>query len=660
VLVAALLVGLAGCGGDSSTKTRTPTVSLSGAAIQGAMSGSTVSAYAVNAGDGSSITPALATTTTDSGGQFDLAIPPQSGPVRITVSGGSFESEMNGAAVGAPGTVSLLMASGGANVSGLSVNPLSTFVDSRTVGLLAAGGMTFGAALSQAAAQIEKIYGLSSDPGSLTPNYRSSGTDAANLGLIVGAIINEDQYLCPSAPGGLVTALAADIADGVFDGKGPGGAAISYCGGELPAVAGIIDFQDALSGLNQLQDVTGAFAFGGSGNILTANGLANVALGGTIAYPVAPLATIDSAIPQAAPAPVDSFAASGGPSMTTARANATATLLPDGEVLIAGGFNFTSGDLSSAELYDPATGKFTATSNSMTTGRYGATATLLPNGEVLIAGGATSVVPVPIPTSSADLYDPSTGKFAATSNSMTVARYFATATLLPNGEVLIAGGFNSTSGVLSSAELYDPASGKFTATSNSMTTVRYGATATLLPNGEVLIAGGAYFLVGGLPPIPTSSADLYDPATGKFTATGSMTTAREFATATLLPNGEVLIAGGDTDSGATSSAELYDPATGKFTATSNSMTTAGAAATATLLPNGEVLIAGGQISDTSPTKSAELYDPATGKFTATSNSMTTGRAAATATLLPNGEVLIAGGQISDAGAITNSTDLYTP
>ncbi len=201
------------------------------------MTGSTVTAYAVNSSDGSNITPALASTSTNSSGQFNLAIAPQSGPVRITVSGGSFSSEMNGATISAPGTVSLLLTSASSTVSGLSMNPLSTFVDSRTVGLLAAGGTTFSAALSAATAQIEKIYGLTTDPGTLTPDYATTGTDAANLGLILGAIINQDQHRCPAAPGGLVTALACDISDGVFDGKGPSGATVSYCSGNLPAQA---------------------------------------------------------------------------------------------------------------------------------------------------------------------------------------------------------------------------------------------------------------------------------------------------------------------------------------------------------------------------------------------------------------------------------------
>src|SRR5262249_145563 len=150
---------------------------------------------------------------------------------------------------------SALLAGAAADVSGISINPLSTFVDSRTVAILAGGSTTFSAALSAATTQIEQIYGLATDPAALIPSYTTTSGDAANLGLILGAIINEDQYLCPASPGGLVTALASDISDGVFDGRNAGGP-VGFCGTNLPAVAGTAAFQDALSGLAQLQLVT--------------------------------------------------------------------------------------------------------------------------------------------------------------------------------------------------------------------------------------------------------------------------------------------------------------------------------------------------------------------------------------------------------------------
>jgi len=612
------------------------------------MAASSVTVNKVDASSGANITPALATTTTDSSGNFSTAILPEStNPLRITVSGGSYSSEMNGGTISAPSAVSILLSSGNSNVSGISVNPLSTFVDSRTAGLLAAGGTNFSTALGNATTQIENTYGLSTDPGTLTPSYTTTGTNAANLGLILGAIINEDQYMCPATPGGLVTALASDIADGVFDGKTTGGSAVSYCGGNLPAIAGITDFQDALSGLNQLQNVSGAFAFGGAGNTLTTNGLADLALGtsGTgTAYPLAPLATLNGAISLAAPAAVSTFAAST-PSMALARSQAAGVLLPNGLVLIEGGVG--SAD-TTIELYDPSTNTFASSTPSMNNSHSGATATLLPNGKVLIAGGSGGRGA----TSATDLYDPSSNTFAASPPSMNGAREGALATLLPTGKVLIAGGQNGRS-VLTSTELYDPAANSFAASTPSMNIARRNAVMVLLPNGKVLVAGGD----DGSGTL--SSTELYDPVANSFAASPpSMSTTRQNATATLLPNGLVLIAGGYDNVGDTlASTELYNPSTNSFAASTPSMNTGRIAPTATLLPNGKVLIAGGQDSDGNSFASTELYDPVANTFTP-SATMNVAREYATATLLPNGKVFIAGGD--EYPSTLSSTELYTP
>ena len=622
------------------------------------MAASTVTVFGVDTSDGSNILPALTTGSTDNNGGISVSIVPQSSPVRVTVSGGSFDSEMNSSTISSPGTISLLLASGNTNATGISVNPLSTMIDSRTLGLLHGGGTTFATALSSATTQIEQTYALSSDPGTLTPDYTTTGSDSANLGLILGAIINEDQYMCPASPGGLAPALAEDLYDGIFDGQGSSGA-VAYCGGNLPAISGSTDFQDALSGLAQLQNVTAAFAFGGTGNILSINGLADIALNGSNIYPSAPLETIDSAVPLAAPSPVNTFASSGSTaSMNTARESATATLLPNGRVLIAGGISGGT-FFSSTELYDPTANTFAGSGSTatMNSARELAPATLLPNGKLLIAGGLGGA-----PLSSTELYDPANNTFAAPGStaSMNIARGAATATLLPNGKVLIAGGIQGLP--LKSTELYDPSNNAFAppAATASMNGVRQFATATLLPNGKVLIAGGG----ASAGPAALRTTELYDPATNTFAASGAtanMNVARLHATATLLPNGKVLIAGGQNSGIILSSTELYDPATNTFaapgaTAVMNAIRTS---ATATLLPNGKVLIAGG-LGQGGRLTTTELYDPATNTFAAPGStaSMNGGRQAATATLLPNGKVLIAGG-FSNSGDLS-STDLYTP
>jgi hypothetical protein len=292
--------------------------------------------------------------------------------------------------------------------------------------------------------------------------------------------------------------------------------------------------------------------------------------------------------------------------MTAARLHQSATLLSDGRVLIAGGQAMTDGnvwnDLDSAELYDPQTGAFSST-GSMRTAREGQTATLLPDGRVLIAGGSD--------LASAELYDPRTGTFSSTGSMMT-ARDGCTATLLPDGRVLMAGGHMDTSYLtiyFASAELYDPKTGTFSPT-GSMTTARTGHTATLLAAGRVLIAGGSAGTVSTSDRyVPLTSAELYDTKSGTFGPAGSMITAREYQTATLLSDGRVLIAGGETTPGPLALAELYDPATGKFAAT-GSMITARESQTTTLLSDGRVLIAGGLASLLGDAlASAELYQP---------------------------------------------------
>ena len=230
-----------------------------------------------------------------------------------------------------------------------------------------------------------------------------------------------------------------------------------------------------------------------------------------------------------------------------------------------------AGFVSIANAQTP--GNFVPTGN-MTTPRIGYSATLLDDGRVLIAGGFAAVGSTPGPIrglSSAEIYDPATGVFTLT-GSMTTDRHGHSATLLNSGKVLIAGGssIDPTTGQsvgLASAELYDPATGQFTAT-GSMTTPRGGHTATKLLDRRVLIAGGT---VKGPPFEPGTSAELYDSATGSFTATGTMTIASWGDTATLLRDGTVLLASPYLYQGINVlvAGELFDPATGTFINKSN-------------------------------------------------------------------------------------------
>ena len=340
-------------------------------------------------------------------------------------------------------------------------------------------------------------------------------------------------------------------------------------------------------------------------------------------------------------------------SMHVQRADHSSTLLPSGKVLIAGGFaggGMESHPFSSAELYDPGSGTFEP-AGSMNLGRSGHTATLLKNGKVLIVGGWTGRDASP---RTAEIYDPATGKFTPTGN-LTVERSGNTATLLPNGEVLVVGGVDRSENSLASAELYDPETGTFSFT-GAMKKPRGQHTATILKNGKILIAGGG----SGDHPSQTvyRSAELYDPATGKFTLTGEMTERRHKHAAILLPSGVVLVAGGSDSRdwhGEYSSAEIYDPATGDFHATGSMSTSRFKLPEAVvLLKSGKALIAGGG-------RFAEVYDETTSTFTPSGGTFGASRFFASATLLLDGKALITGGY-ADGGGLpaTTSAWIYEP
>jgi IPT/TIG domain/Galactose oxidase, central domain/Kelch motif len=297
-------------------------------------------------------------------------------------------------------------------------------------------------------------------------------------------------------------------------------------------------------------------------------------------------------------------------SMNAARANDTITLLDDGTVLVAGGYDSSGHVLASAEIYDPATSSFTPTGN-LATARANHIAARLSDGTVLIAGGMDSAGNS---LSSAELYIPATGTFVPTGDLQT-PRAWSTTTTLNNGNVLIAGG-QSGPNTLADAELYNVATKSFTET-GSLNVARTRHTATLLNTGMVLIAGGA-----GNSGAPLASTELYDPTSGAFTATSSLFMAEADHTATLLSDGTVLITGGfvcppsncTTVTPASNWATLYDPTTGTFSVAITQLNAYRQSHTATRLPDGTVLVAGGWGYDATLKRNpamatAELYQP---------------------------------------------------
>jgi hypothetical protein len=367
------------------------------------------------------------------------------------------------------------------------------------------------------------------------------------------------------------------------------------------------------------------------------------------------LAAITEASAQFASASHNSFAPpSETASMNTERYDAASTPLPNGNWLLAGGGGPTGAFLDSLEIYRWRTNTFVSDSAlpAMSTLRANETATLLPNGTVLIAGGA---VDNSTWTNTTDLYDPTT-KTITPGPDMNDQREGAIATLLPNGLVLIAGGRNSV-GTLASTDLYHPKKNTISP-GPAMNVARYDCAIVRLPGGKLMIIGGFGAVTQSQ---PLASTEIYDPPTNTFaapSATPTMNDARGGAQATRLPNGQVLVTGGTDSTGVVATTEIYHPAKGIFTQGPD-MSGPRKFHSQILLPNGKVLIAGGYTDNTGTNvvSTTDLYHPATNTITPGPD-MNDPRGLASRTLLPNGQVLIAGG--SNGPALNATTDLYTP
>lgn len=350
----------------------------------------------------------------------------------------------------------------------------------------------------------------------------------------------------------------------------------------------------------------------------------------------------------------NAFAPTG--SMAITRWAHVAPLLATGEVLVTAGTQLEGGSfpasdagMTAAELYDESTGAW-STSGSMKKARHGASATLLPSGQVLVVGGERTLSDRPV---EAEVYDRATGTFTI-AGSLAHGRVGHTATLLPSGKVLVASGLETTQ-LTATAEIYDPVVGAFEAPI-PLVQPRASHAAALLPTGKVLLSGGH-----GGPPAQDlgvlfgtyasgASVELFEPADGPIAIKGRMSRARSWHTATLLSDGQVLLAGGKSGLADTTTAELFDPVSGAFVATGSLLHPRDYGTSAILLPSGKVLVTGGGST------AVEIYDPSLRAFAEVGTLAFANYRSAT--LLADGRVLFAGGLSASGGAA--ATMLYDP
>ncbi|MHB1318227.1 MAG: kelch repeat-containing protein, partial [Anaerolineae bacterium] len=332
-------------------------------------------------------------------------------------------------------------------------------------------------------------------------------------------------------------------------------------------------------------------------------------------------------------------------SLLAPRYGHTATLLADGRVLVAGGCDPWSNVLATAELYDPQTGTW-STTGSMGLARQGHSATLLQDGRVLVAGGSGNSMSGPSFTS-VEIYDPDSGQWSET-GALNYGRSSHTATLLADGAVLVTGGYSETymHTRLQSAELYHPGTGVWTET-DSLSAPLAEHTATAVHDGRVVVIGDLYRDTGTI-------TEVYDPLSGQWTSGASLPlVALQNHAAALLPDGRVLVVGGQEAGYATASARIYDPALAEWTST-GSLLTARYGATALSLGDGTIVAIGGENLGV-PVVTVERFDPGTGLWEMVDDRGAP-RYVSTATLLPDGRILVAAGITGSPPAAT--AELY--
>lgn len=343
--------------------------------------------------------------------------------------------------------------------------------------------------------------------------------------------------------------------------------------------------------------------------------------------------------------------------LSTARANHTLTLLSDGRLLVAGGSQGSDSYLSSTAIYDPFRGSW-STAASMNYARSGHTANLLADGRVLVAGGkGLTGIGVANFLSNAEIYDPTTNSWTLLPDSMTSPRQFHTATLLTDGRVLLAGGQSGLLTLSDSVELFDPQDETFTEVmNNNVLSARKDHTATRLPDGTVLIAGGQTSLSGPMISYTDTTA-IFNPTDNSLSVGASFSGHRGAHTATLLNNGKVLVAGGRYYSLATAyrtSVQLYDPVTENWS-DGAALSTGVAYHSTSLQPNGDLLVCGG--FNGAALSQCERYDPDVNTWSSAA-SFNQARYFHAVVLLPSGSLVAVGG--TDGSAARFSVERFDP